>query len=64
MILMLMRETLRRLDQRARLYRLGPVGYARALGVKTGEECRVAITEWGTEPFLIVMCMLHIGYAW
>lgn len=32
---------------------LGKVSYARKLGVKIGENCRIYISYWGTEPELI-----------
>jgi len=35
------------------LYIKGKPAYARHLGVKFGENCRIITTLWGTEPFLI-----------
>jgi acetyltransferase-like isoleucine patch superfamily enzyme len=31
----------------------GSVGYARKKGVKIGENCRIYIKSWGSEPFLV-----------
>lgn len=33
----------------------GSVAYARKKGVKVGENCRIYIKNWGSEPFLISM---------
>lgn len=33
--------------------RLGSIGYARKKGVTIGENCRIYIKSWGSEPFLI-----------
>lgn len=33
--------------------RVDPIGYARKIGVKIGKGCRIGITEWGSEPYLI-----------
>jgi len=53
----------------------GRIALARKLGVKIGQNCRVYITEWGTEPFLIsigdrvtitsgVRFLTHDGSTW
>lgn len=53
----------------------GPVGYARHLGVKVGEGCRIYISTFGSEPFLIsigdrvtitagVRLLTHNGSTW
>ncbi len=31
----------------------GSVAYARKKGVKVGENCRIYIKNWGSEPFLV-----------
>lgn len=31
----------------------GPIKYARYKGVHIGDECRIYIRSWGSEPFLI-----------
>ena len=33
--------------------RINPAGYARKIGVKIGNGCRIGITAWGSEPYLI-----------
>ena len=33
--------------------RIDPIGYARKIGVKVGNKCRIGITAWGSEPYLI-----------
>lgn len=33
--------------------RIDPIGYARKIGVKIGNGCRIGVTEWGSEPYLI-----------
>lgn len=54
---------------------LGRIRYGRFLGVKIGRNCRVYISEWGTEPFLVkigdnvtitsgVMLLTHDGSTW
>ncbi len=54
---------------------LGNIKYARSLGVKIGDECRIYITSWGSEPFLItigdrvtitsgVRLVTHDGSTW
>lgn len=54
---------------------LGKKEYAKYLGVKIGENCRIYNTEWGTEPFLIdigdkvtitsgVKFITHDGTTW
>lgn len=56
-------------------YVKGGVSYARKKGVTIGDECRVFISSWGTEPFLITIgdrvtitsgvCILtHDGSTW
>ena len=53
----------------------GRIALARKLGVSIGDDCRVMITEWGTEPFLIrigsrvtitagVTFLTHDGSTW
>ncbi|PHI20775.1 hypothetical protein CEQ90_06650 [Lewinellaceae bacterium SD302] len=53
----------------------GRVAYARHLGVKIGEDCRIYIDTWGSEPFLIsigdratitagVKLLTHNGSTW
>lgn len=34
-------------------HRQSPVSYARSLGVAIGENCIIAISNWGSEPYLI-----------
>lgn len=54
---------------------LGKLKYAKYLGVRIGNDCRVYIEEWGSEPFLIsigdkvtitagVKFITHDGAAW
>lgn len=56
-------------------FRYGGVSYARRLGVKVGESCRIYIQSWGSEPFLIsigdrvtitsgVKLLTHDGSTW
>jgi acetyltransferase-like isoleucine patch superfamily enzyme len=33
--------------------RIDPVGYARSIGVKVGENCRLIDVEFGSEPYLV-----------
>ena len=33
--------------------RIDPIGYARKIGVKVGNKCRIGVTAWGSEPYLI-----------
>src|SRR5690606_22993826 len=53
----------------------GSVAYARKKGVKVGNNCRIYIKEWGSEPFLIeigdkvtitsgVRLVTHDGSTW
>lgn len=53
----------------------GPIAYARHLGVKVGEGCRLYIFEFGSEPFLVtignrvtitagVRLLTHNGSTW
>lgn len=44
---------LRKLQYICVLYFMGKQAYAKFLGVKIGENCRIITTLWGTEPFLI-----------
>lgn len=75
----LIRKIYRNIKNRVlRLYLLivkGPVGYARHLGVTVGNGCRLYITEFGSEPFLIsigdkvtitagVRLLTHNGSTW
>lgn len=57
------------------LYIKGSIPYARKKGVKIGENCRIYITQWGSEPFLIsigdrvtitsgVRLITHDGSTW
>jgi len=57
------------------LYVKGGVGYARFLGIKVGEGCRIFTTSFGCEPFLItignkvtitsgVKLLTHDGATW
>ncbi|MEM7571981.1 MAG: acyltransferase [Bacteroidota bacterium] len=57
------------------LWTRGTIGYARYLGVKVGEGCRLYITEFTSEPFLIeigdrvtitghVKLLTHNGSTW
>lgn len=57
------------------LFFKGNVSYARSLGVEVGEGCRIYITSFGSEPFLIkigsrvtitsgVQILTHDGSAW
>ncbi|WP_298488571.1 acyltransferase [uncultured Maribacter sp.] len=34
-------------------YRKSPIDYAKSLGVSIGENCKIAIKNWGSEPYLI-----------
>lgn len=54
---------------------LGNIKYARSLGVKVGKDCRIYITQWGSEPFLVtignkvtitsgVKIVTHDGSTW
>lgn len=36
-------------------YVLGPIEYARKKNVKIGDNCRIYIKNWGSEPFLITI---------
>ncbi|SDM55432.1 acyltransferase [Kriegella aquimaris] len=36
-------------------YRQPPISYARSLGVSIGENCKIAIKNWGSEPYLITL---------
>lgn len=56
-------------------YCFGAIKYARILGVKIGNNCRVYIRDWGSEPFLIeignnvtvtsgVRLLTHDGATW
>jgi acetyltransferase-like isoleucine patch superfamily enzyme len=53
----------------------GALGYAKYLGVEIGHDCRIYITTWGSEPFLItigdrvtitddVKILTHNGSTW
>lgn len=53
----------------------GNISYARKIGVKIGKDCRIYITQWGSEPFLIsignkvtitsgVKILTHDGSTW
>lgn len=59
----------------AYIYLKGTIPYARRKGVKVGEGCRIYITQWGSEPFLIsigdrvtitsgVRLITHDGSTW
>lgn len=37
----------------ARPYLIGRLRHARLLGVTIGEDCRIYISQWGSEPFLV-----------
>ena len=41
--------------RRIRHHFIGRVQHARKCGVSVGENCRIYIEEWGTEPFLITI---------
>lgn len=54
---------------------LGNIKYARSLGVTIGDNCRIYISKWGSEPFLItignkvtitsgVKILTHDGSTW
>lgn len=56
-------------------YRKGAVEYAKRKGVKVGDNCRIYIKNWGSEPFLInignkvtiasgVRILTHDGSTW
>lgn len=38
---------------RARRYIMGPIKYARSIGVKVGNDCSIFSVEFGSEPYLI-----------
>jgi hypothetical protein len=46
-------SALRQLFDLAYFMAKGSVAYARKKGVKVGENCRIYIKNWGSEPFLI-----------
>lgn len=57
------------------LFLVGRIGYARYLGVQVGAGCRLYISDWGSEPFLIkignrvtitsgVKLLTHDGATW
>ena len=53
---------------------LDPIGYARAIGVRVGKDCRLIAVHFGSEPFLVtlgdhvsaadVSFITHDGAAW
>lgn len=56
-------------------YTKGPINYARTKGVTIGDNCRIYIKSWGSEPFLIsignkvtitsgVKILTHDGSTW
>lgn len=58
-----------------KFYYKGSINYARAKGVKVGDDCRIYIKNWGSEPFLItignkvtitsgVKILTHDGSTW
>lgn len=60
---------------RARPRVIGTIRHARLLGVTIGDDCRIYISEWGSEPFLIsigdkvtitngVRFLTHDGSTW
>jgi len=43
-------------DAKRRVYcRINPVGYAKSIGVKVGNNCRLLDVDFGSEPYLIVL---------
>ena len=46
---------LRAVWHRIRPRLIGRVAHARKLGVRIGRDCRIYISEWGSEPFLITI---------
>jgi acetyltransferase-like isoleucine patch superfamily enzyme len=48
-----MRQKIRYIVSKILMFTMKRVSYARYLGVAVGEDCRIYIRSWGTEPFLI-----------
>lgn len=66
---------IRRLLDLGYFFLKGGVSYARRMGVQVGESCRIYISSWGSEPFLIsigdrvtitsgVRFLTHDGSTW
>ena len=72
---MVIRKTISVLRRFSYLALFGNINYARSLGVTIGKDCRIYITQWGSEPFLInignkvtitsgVKILTHDGSTW
>ncbi len=69
------RRTIPKLTGLFILYAFGGTKYARHLGIKVGDDCRILTTRFGTEPFLIeignrvtvasgTLFLTHDGSTW
>lgn len=65
----------KKIDLKLRKYLMSNEGYARYQGVQFGENCRLNVRDWGTEPFLVsignkvgiaagTVLLTHDGSSW
>src|SRR5690606_17596805 len=70
-----MKKLLNKIKTRIKLLTLSPVEFARSVGVTVGENCRLYINSFGSEPWLIsignkvtittnVLLLTHDGSTW